>query len=351
MRQGGPLLVGVARDRDPGRRPGGLGEPGAVEAARTGRAPLVGLAELSVGEGDGLLGLGRGRPGVRGRGRAAARRSSCSRPSAAAARSGWPGWTSRSRCSLPREFFWPVSWLLRAAIPSSVRCICWSTPASSLASASNCWVWAFWLPDSSISSDPCCSTDRGVARGEHARDGRRAGVLERRGRGLRHGGLRRPELGVGVVQVDAHLGQLGLGGGQLLAGLVELHADLVELRGELVDPGLDLGHGRLRSRAGDPAVDGQPAHHGEPAESEHRDGDAAPQPGCSGQPFVHVPVVLPWPVGITLVTGSPVSQPDRVDITELLRMPREVNRNRSYQDRVSEPGCGLGSECRREERS
>jgi len=45
--------------------------------------------------------------------------------------------------------------------------------------------------------------------------------------------------------------------------------------------------------------------------------------------------------GITLVTGSPVSQPDRVDITELLQMPREVNRNRSYQDRVSEPGCGL----------
>ena len=117
---------------------------------------------------------------------------------------------------------------------------------------------------------PLLQHHRGVARGEHARDGRRAGVLERRGRGLRHGGLRLPELGVGVVQVDAHLGQLGPGGGKLLAGLVELHADLVELRGELVDPGLDLGHGRLRSRAGYPAVDGETAHHGEPAESEHR---------------------------------------------------------------------------------
>ncbi len=63
--------------------------------------------------------------------------------------------------SLPREFFWPVSWLLRAAIPSSVRCICCSTPDSSLASVSSCRVWAFWLPDSSISSDPCCSTTEG----------------------------------------------------------------------------------------------------------------------------------------------------------------------------------------------
>src|SRR5260370_26475277 len=40
VRQRGPLLVGVARDRDPGRRPGRLGQTGSVEAARPGRAPL-----------------------------------------------------------------------------------------------------------------------------------------------------------------------------------------------------------------------------------------------------------------------------------------------------------------------
>src|ERR1700722_20184990 len=68
VRQGRPLLVGVPRDRDPGRRPGGLGQPGAVEAGRPGRAPLVGLAERVVGEGYGLVRLGRGRPGVGGGG-------------------------------------------------------------------------------------------------------------------------------------------------------------------------------------------------------------------------------------------------------------------------------------------
>ena len=63
--------------------------------------------------------------------------------------------------SLPREFFWAASWLSRAAIPFSVRCVCCSAAASWLASASSCCVWAFWLPDSSISSDPCCSTAEG----------------------------------------------------------------------------------------------------------------------------------------------------------------------------------------------
>ena len=63
--------------------------------------------------------------------------------------------------SPPRDFFWAASWLLRAATPSSVRCICCSTPASSLASVSNCCVWAFRMPDSSISSDPCCRTTDG----------------------------------------------------------------------------------------------------------------------------------------------------------------------------------------------
>ena len=64
MRQGRPLLVGVTRDRYPGRGPGGLGQPGAVVRSGTGRAPLVWLAELRIGEGDSLPGLGGGRPGV-----------------------------------------------------------------------------------------------------------------------------------------------------------------------------------------------------------------------------------------------------------------------------------------------
>ena len=63
--------------------------------------------------------------------------------------------------SVPREFLWSASWLLRAAIPLSVRCISCSTSASWLASVSSCFVSAFWLPDSSISSEPCCSTTEG----------------------------------------------------------------------------------------------------------------------------------------------------------------------------------------------
>ena len=63
--------------------------------------------------------------------------------------------------SLPSEFRWSASWLLRVAIPASVRCASCSTAACWLASASSCRVSAFRLPDSSISSDPCCSTTEG----------------------------------------------------------------------------------------------------------------------------------------------------------------------------------------------
>ena len=63
--------------------------------------------------------------------------------------------------SLPREDLWPDSWLLRPAIPDSVRCISCSTPASWLASLSSCCVCAVRFPDSSISSDPCCSRMEG----------------------------------------------------------------------------------------------------------------------------------------------------------------------------------------------
>src|SRR5580692_6541556 len=60
--------------------------------------------------------------------------------------------------SLPREFLWSASWVLSAAIPLSVRCCSCSTPASWLASVSSCVVSALRLPDSSISSEPCCRT-------------------------------------------------------------------------------------------------------------------------------------------------------------------------------------------------
>ena len=63
--------------------------------------------------------------------------------------------------SWPREFLRSASWLLRVAIPLSVRCTSCSTPASWLASVRSCLVWAFRLPDSSISSDPCWSTTDG----------------------------------------------------------------------------------------------------------------------------------------------------------------------------------------------
>ena len=162
--------------------------------------------------------------------------------------------------SLLREFLRAASWLLRLAIPASVRCISCSTPVSWLASVSSCCVSAFRLPDSSVSSDPLLQHDRGVARGEHARDGGGPGVLERRGSGLRHVGLRRLELSVGVVQVHANLGQPRLRGGKLLAGLVELLTDLVELRRELVDPGLNLVDGRLRSRASTRSAQRKPAN-------------------------------------------------------------------------------------------
>ena len=64
----------------------------------------------------------------------------------------------------------------------------------------------------------------GVARGEHARHGSGPGVLERRGGGLRHVGLSRLELRLGVIQVRANLGQLRLRGGKLLASLVVSHS-------------------------------------------------------------------------------------------------------------------------------
>ena len=50
---------------------------------------------------------------------------------------------------------------MRPAIPVSVRDISCSTPASWLASVSSCFVCALRFPDSSISSDPCCSSTDG----------------------------------------------------------------------------------------------------------------------------------------------------------------------------------------------
>ncbi len=56
---------------------------------------------------------------------------------------------------------WAASWVFRPAIPVSVRCTSCSTLASWLASVSSCRVIAFRLPDSSISSDPCCRITEG----------------------------------------------------------------------------------------------------------------------------------------------------------------------------------------------
>src|SRR5580693_2055028 len=76
-----------------------------------------------------------------------------------------PGGLSSVACSvamsLPREFLWSASWVLRDAIPSSVRCSSCSTPVSWLASVSSWAVSALSLPDSSISSEPCWRTTEG----------------------------------------------------------------------------------------------------------------------------------------------------------------------------------------------
>ena len=71
-------------------------------------------------------------------------------------------------------------------------------PATGWRSVSSCLVGALLFPDSSISSDPCCSTTDGSPE-VGTRDRGRPGVLERRRRGGRHIRLRRLELGVGVV--------------------------------------------------------------------------------------------------------------------------------------------------------
>ena len=115
---------------------------------------------------------------------------------------------------------------------------------------SSCLVCALRFPDSSISSDPCFSTTDGSP--EVSTPAIEVAPLSSNAAAAvcRHVGLRRLELGVGVVQPHPHLGQPGLRGGQLLAGLIELLADLVELGGELVDLGLDLADGRLRRRVG-----------------------------------------------------------------------------------------------------
>ena len=63
--------------------------------------------------------------------------------------------------SVPSEDLRDASWRLRPATPASVRCISCSTPASWLASVSSCFVCALRFPDSSISSDPCCSSTAG----------------------------------------------------------------------------------------------------------------------------------------------------------------------------------------------
>ena len=155
---------------------------------------------------------------------------------------------------------------------------------------------------------PLLQHGRGVTRGEHARDGGGPGVLERRRGGLRHAGLRRLELGVGVVQAHAHLGQPGLRRGQLLAGLVELLADLVELRRELVDPGLHLVNGRLRRRAGARGEDRKPAHGNQPG----RDRDTAANPGLSStKSHTHVSATLLVPLSAVRVPGDCRSPPPR----------------------------------------
>src|SRR5690606_33823718 len=65
----GHLVPGDPGDLDAGRAPGGLGQPRAVVGVGAGGAPDVRLAELRLGEGDGLV----GERGVRAVGRAAAR--------------------------------------------------------------------------------------------------------------------------------------------------------------------------------------------------------------------------------------------------------------------------------------
>ena len=47
------LRHAVVRQRHPAVLPGAHGQPGAVERARPGRGPLVGLADLGTREGDG----------------------------------------------------------------------------------------------------------------------------------------------------------------------------------------------------------------------------------------------------------------------------------------------------------
>ena len=97
-----------------------------------------------------------------------------------------------------------------------------STPASWLASVSSCFVCALRFPDSSISSDPCCSSTDGSP--EVSTPAIEVAPVSSNAAAAvcGHVGLRRLELGVGVVQPHPHLGQPGLRGGQLLAGLVEL---------------------------------------------------------------------------------------------------------------------------------
>src|ERR1700735_379577 len=64
-----PVLEGGPGDGDARRRPGGLDQAGAVEAVGAGAAVHVGLAELRVGGGDGLVRLRRRRTGVGDRSR------------------------------------------------------------------------------------------------------------------------------------------------------------------------------------------------------------------------------------------------------------------------------------------
>src|SRR5260370_11273590 len=71
VREGRPLIVGGAGYLHAGRPPGGLGQAGAVVSAPARRAPLIRLAEPGAGERDALPRLGRGRPGVLRRRRAA----------------------------------------------------------------------------------------------------------------------------------------------------------------------------------------------------------------------------------------------------------------------------------------
>ena len=159
--------------------------------------------------------------------------------------------------SLPSDCLWPASSPL-SAIPFSVRCTCCSTSASWLAWVRSCLVWAFLLPDSSCSRDPCRRMDDGLPEVSTPAIEVAPVSSNAAAAAWATSACAVWNRAVACAQREPHLGQPGTARGQLLAGLVQLLANLVELRRELVDLRLYLRHGGLRCGAGHPAVRGQP---------------------------------------------------------------------------------------------